>query len=82
MKKVIIKELSVLIIIITLSIIGILKLNDIINYQIKINNINNYIIAKNFDEAEINIKYSGLKFKDKNILKEKIKEGKESQYVK
>lgn len=79
MKRKIIKDLSVLIIIITLSITGIFKLNEIINYQLKITDINKFIVAGNFEQAEKSISNSDLKFKDIDILNEKIKKGKEKQ---
>ncbi|MBK5241433.1 hypothetical protein [Clostridium sp.] len=80
MKTKFIKELTVVIIIITLSIIGIFTLNEYINYQLKINDINKFILAENFDEAEKSIRTSGLKFKDIDMLKEKIKQVRETQY--
>lgn len=82
MKRIVIKELSVVIIIITISIIGILKLNETIDYQIRITNINKCIVTQDYDQAEKSIRSGDLKFKDIDILKEKIKEGKESENVK
>lgn len=79
MKRIVIKELSVVIIIITISIIGILKLNETIDYQIRITNINKFIVTENFDQAEKSIRSGALKFKDIGILKEKIRLGKENQ---
>lgn len=75
------KEITIVIIIIVISIVGISKLNETINYQIRVTNINKIISAKNFDEAEISIKNSSLKIKDIDILHEKIKEEKEIQNV-
>lgn len=82
MKRKTFKELTGVIIIIAFSIIGIFTLNEYINYQIKITDINKSISANNFDQAEKSIENSDLKFKDINMLNEKIKEGKESQYLK
>ena len=82
MKRIVIKDLSVVIIIITISIIGILKLNETIDYQIRITNINKFIVTQDYDRAEKSIRSGDLKFKDIGILQEKIKEGKESQNIK
>ncbi|MEK6264782.1 MAG: hypothetical protein N2B06_08460 [Clostridium sp.] len=82
MKRIVIKELTVVIIIITISIIGILKLNETIDYQIKITNINKFIVTQDYDGAEKSIRAGDLKFKDIGILQEKIKEGKEAQNMK
>ena len=82
MKRIVIKELSVVIIIITISIIGILKLNETIDYQIRLTNINKFIVTRDYDQAEKSIRAGDLKFKDISILQEKIKEGKEAQNMK
>ena len=77
-----VKEITVVMIIILLSIAGIFKLNEIINYQLKITDINKFIVTGNFDDAEKSISSSNLKFKDINMLKEKIRYVKETQNVK
>jgi hypothetical protein len=82
LKRIVIKELSVVIIIITISIIGILKLNETIDYQIRLTNINKFIVTRDYDQAEKSIRAGDLKFKDISILQEKIKEGKEAQNMK
>lgn len=82
MKRIVIKELSVVIIIITISIIGILKLNQTIDYQIRITDINKSIVTQDYDQAEKSIRAGDLKFKDIGILQQKIKEGKEAQNTK
>ena len=76
-----IKEIAVAIIIIVISIVGIGKLNETINYQIKVTNINKIISAKHFDEAQENITNSSLKIKDIDMLQEKITKEKEIQNV-
>ena len=82
LKRIVIKELSVVIIIITISIIGILKLNQTIDYQIRITDINKSIVTQDYDQAEKSIRAGDLKFKDIGILQQKIKEGKEEQNTK
>jgi hypothetical protein len=77
-----IKEITIVIIIIVLSITGILRLNEIINYQIDVTTINRNIVSQNFDEAEKNIKSSNLKVKDIDLLKEKVRKGKEIENAK
>ena len=82
MKSENIKEITIVIIIIVLSITGIFRLNEIINYQINVTTINRNIVSQNFDEAEKNIKSSNLKVKDIDILKEKVRKGKEIENAK
>lgn len=82
MKSENIKEITIVIIIIVLSIIGIFRLNEIINYQINVSTINRNIVSQNFDEAEKSIKSSNLKVKDIDILKEKVRKGKEIENAK
>ncbi len=79
MKIKIIKESTIAIIIIVLSIAGIFKLNEIINYQLLITDINKIIVSEDFSNAEKTIKNSSLKVKDIDMLKEKIREGKAVQ---